>query len=255
MPETETKSEVFTMAEMEDGEERVNKRSLTFETYVQPFLAELFGTILFVFVACSSAIGNTGPGIIQPALASGLAVGVLITVFGKISGGHFNPVVSLIFYFCGGMELVLLVPYFVAQMVGSIAGAGLARAVYPSSQYQVSHGGAFSTVFDDLAEATLTEVITTTILTFVVAMMAVNKRTSSPVAPFCVGLIVAANIWAGGPVSGACMNPARAFGPAVVANHWTYHWVYWAGPICGVIVSASVVRLLFGDKKTRIVFK
>ncbi|KAF7705253.1 hypothetical protein HF521_020539 [Silurus meridionalis] len=86
-------------------------------------------------------------------------------------------------------------------------------------------------------------------------MGAVNGRTRCQFAPFLIGLTVTANILAGGMVSGACMNPARAFGPAVVANHWAYHWVYWIGPMTGALLTVCIVRLLMGDKKTRIIFK
>uniref|UniRef100_A0A3Q3L2B4 Aquaporin 8a, tandem duplicate 1 n=1 Tax=Mastacembelus armatus TaxID=205130 RepID=A0A3Q3L2B4_9TELE len=237
---TLTKTEVFTVTEIEEPAPDEDARStqtkrLVYEHYVQPCLAELFGTTLFVFVGCASVIGNvTNTGLIQPAVAHGLALGVLITIFGQISGGHFNPVVSLSVYLCGGMELVLLVPYVLAQMLGGMIGAGLSKAMYPLDWYAA---------------------MMTLILTMVVCMGAVNSQTRSPWAPFCIGLTVTANIFAGGMVSGACMNPARAFGPAMAANQWNYHWVYWVGPTCGALLTVILIRLLFGDQKTRIVLK
>uniref|UniRef100_UPI0037E7EC68 aquaporin-8-like n=1 Tax=Semicossyphus pulcher TaxID=241346 RepID=UPI0037E7EC68 len=251
----ETKTEVFTITDERDVRES-NKTRCIFEKYLQPCLAELFGTGLFVFVGCASVIGNVGTvGVIQPAVAHGLALGVLIMVFGQISGGHFNPAVSLMAYLCGGMELLLLVPYVVAQMVGGMAGAGLTKAIYPNSVYAASLGGAFGVSPDALAETTLAEVVMTTFLTTVVCMGAINRKTSSPWAPLCIGLSVTANIFAGGMISGGCMNPARAFGPAVAANHWSYHWIYWVGPVCGALITVSFIRLLFGDQKTRLVLK
>ncbi|XP_051274506.1 aquaporin-8a.1 [Dicentrarchus labrax] len=261
MSGAETKTEIFTVTDMGElmGEKDMSstnmKRSI-FEQYVQPCLAELFGTCLFVFVGCASVIGNVGTaGVLQPAVAHGLALGVAIMMFGQISGGHFNPAVSLSAYLCGGMDLLLLVPYILAQMLGGLGGAGLTRAVYPFNVYNASFGGAFHVVSDDLATVTLAEVIMTTFLTIVVCMGAINSQTRSPLAPFCIGLTVTANILAGGMLSGACMNPARAFGPAVVANHWNHHWIYWVGPTCGALTSVSLIRFVFGDKKTRIVFK
>lgn len=251
----ETKSEVFTITE-EVEVRKMSKKTCVFEKYVQPCLAELFGTGLFVFVGCASVVGNAGSGgVLHPAVAHGLALGVLIMVFGQISGGHFNPAVSVMAYLCGGMELRLLLPYILAQMLGGMAGAGLTKAIYPDTAYAASLGGAFAAAPEALAETTLAEVIMTTFLTTVVCMGAINKRTSSPTAPLCIGLTVTANICAGAVVSGACMNPARAFGPAVVANHWDYHWIYWVGPLCGALVTASFIRLLFGDQKTRLVLK
>nr|XP_020471596.1 aquaporin-8-like [Monopterus albus] len=261
MPETEAKIQVFTV--LESGEAAANggpsstdqKRSI-YEQYVQPCLAELLGTTLFVFVGCASVIGNMDTlTLIQPAVAHGLIVIVLIMMFGEISGAHFNPVVSLCIYLCGGMELVLLLPYVVAQLLGGMIGAGLARVMYTSDLYGASLGGALNPTTSDLGKATLTEVMMTLILTMVVCMGVVNSRTRTPSAPFCIGLTVTANVFAGGLVSGACMNPARAFGPAVVAGHWAHHWIYWVGPSCGALLTVIFIRLLFGDQKTRVVLK
>lgn len=258
MSGAETKADMFTVSdlgEMEAEKDGGNKTRRVFEQYVQPCLAELFGTSLFVFVGCASVVGNVGStGVIQPAVGHGLALAVVITMFGQISGGHFNPAVSLTAYLCGGMELLLLVPYIVAQMLGGMAGAGLTRAVFHANVSEAALGGAFS-VSNDLAVVTLAEMIMTMFLTMVVCMGAINSQTRSPFAPFCIGLTVAANIVAGGMVSGACMNPARAFGPALVNNHWEHHWVYWVGPVCGALATVSLVRFVFGDWKTRIVFK
>ncbi|XP_030255444.1 aquaporin-8a.1 [Sparus aurata] len=260
MSGAETKTEVFTVTDVgepvAEKDTRTNRKRSIFERYVQPCLAELFGTGLFVFVGCASVVGNTGTaGIIQPALAHGLALGVMIQIFGQISGGHFNPAVSLCAYLCGGMELLLLGPYVVAQMLGGMVGAGLSMGVFPLNVSDASLGGAFDVTNKDLAAATLAEVIMTAFLTMVVCMAAINGQTRSQLAPLCIGLTVTANIFAGGPVSGACMNPARAFGPAVVNNHWDHHWVYWVGPVCGALCTTSLIRLLFGDHKTRVVFK
>ncbi|XP_068439437.1 aquaporin-8a.1 [Clinocottus analis] len=259
MSGTELKTEVFAVSEAgESAAARgdTSKKRCIFEQYVQPCLAELFGTCLFVFVGCASVIGNPGAGaVIQPAVAHGLALGVLIVVLGPISGGHFNPVVSLSVYLCGGMGLPLLLPYVLAQMCGGMAGAGLTKAMFPSDVFANSLGGAFSVVGKDQVQTTVAEATMTLFLTTVVCMGAVNKQTRSPGVPLCIGLTVTANIFAGGMLSGACMNPARAFGPAVAANHWSHHWVYWVGPTCGALLTVSFVRLLLGDKKTRVVLK
>ncbi|XP_067345153.1 aquaporin-8a.1 [Channa argus] len=257
MSAAETKAEVLTITAMDDpaAEEdtsSTDKKTRIYEQYVQPCLAELFGTTLFVFVGCASVIGNVGSGVVQPALAHGLALAILIMVFGQISGGHFNPVVSLSVYLCGGMELLLLVPYVLAQMLGGMIGAALAKAIYPPAVYAATFGGALQPLPSELGRCTLAEVMMTLILTTVVWMGAINSKTSSPWGPFCIGLTVTANIFAGGIMSGACMNPARAFGPALAANQWNHHWIYWIGPICGALLTVSFIRLLFGDRKTRV---
>ncbi|KAJ3607816.1 hypothetical protein NHX12_024867 [Muraenolepis orangiensis] len=256
--EPQSKTEVFHVAEgPAAGESPAAGGSPAargmFERYVQPCLAELFGTSLFVFVGCASVIGSL-EGAVQPALAHGLALAVLITVLGGISGGHFNPAVSLSVYMCGGMELPLLAPYVLLQMLGGMVGAGLAKAVSPVPSFDKVQGGA-CVAKAGVADATLAEVVLTLFLTVVVCLGAVNAQTRSPMTPLCVGGTVAACVLAGGAVSGACMNPARAFGPAVVANYWTHHWVYWAGPLGGALLTVIFVRLLFGDQRTRVFLK
>ncbi|CAB1338277.1 unnamed protein product, partial [Coregonus sp. 'balchen'] len=123
--------------------------------------------------------------------------------------------------------------------------------------YASAAGGAFNVVKTSgaIGSATVAEMVMTLFLSLVVCMGAVNGRTRTPLAPLCIGLTVTACILAGGSVSGGCMNPARAFGPAVVANYWEYHWIYWVGPVAGALITGSLVRLLLGDQKTRLVLK
>ncbi|KAL6475126.1 hypothetical protein MHYP_G00161660 [Metynnis hypsauchen] len=260
MTTTESKSELFTIAGAESAQSQKEQASSMgfFERYVQPCLAELLGSTLFIFVGCVSVISNVGvTGSIQPALAHGLALAITVAVFGEISGGHYNPAVSVCVYLLGGMELVLLGPYVLAQMFGGMIGAGLAKAISPSTEFYNASGAAFDAVKSsgDIGPVTVAEMVMTLFLTMVVSMSAVNGRTKSQLAPFCIGLTVTANILAGGMISGACMNPARAFGPAAVAGHWDSHWVYWVGPLAGALLTASIVRLLMGDKKTRVILK
>uniref|UniRef100_A0A8C8IGN1 Aquaporin 8 n=1 Tax=Oncorhynchus tshawytscha TaxID=74940 RepID=A0A8C8IGN1_ONCTS len=220
-----------------DGNSSTEPFRDAFQRYIQPCLAELLGSSLFIFVGCLSVIENTeGTGRLQPALAHGLALGIVIAV-----GGHFNPAVSVSVFLIGGLNITLLVPYILAQMCGGMIGAGLAKVAFGNYLADTQ-----------IVPATVAEVIMTLFLTMVVCMGAVNGRTRSLLAPLCIGLTVTADILAGGAVSGACMNPARAFGPAVVADYWSYHWIYWVGPMSGALLTASFIRLLLGDEKTRV---
>ncbi|MBN3306892.1 AQP8 protein, partial [Amia calva] len=216
-----------------------------YEKYAQPCIAELLGSALFIFVGCSSVIENVeSTGRLQPALAHGLALAIVIAVLGEISGGHFNPAVSLSVYLIGGLNIILLLPYMVAQCCGGLLGAGLAMAISTPVSYDNATGGAFNVVKsnEQIYAAIIAEIVMTLFLTMVVCMGAVNGKSRSPLAPLCIGLTVAADILAGGAASGACMNPARAFGPAVVANYWDYHWIYWVGPMAGALFTAFFIR-------------
>uniref|UniRef100_A0A667Z912 Aquaporin-8 n=1 Tax=Myripristis murdjan TaxID=586833 RepID=A0A667Z912_9TELE len=235
-----------------------NMQTDVFERDIQPCLAEVLGSALFIFVGCLSVIENTeGTGRLQPALAHGLALGIVIAILGEISGGHFNPAVSMSVFLIGGLNVFQLVAYILAQLCGGMIGAGLAKVDFSYINYANSTGASFSTVKQDaqIGPATLAEMVMTFFLTIVVCMGAVNRHTRSLLAPLCIGLTVTADILAGGAISGACMNPARAFGPAVVANYWSYHWIYWVGPMLGAMLTGSIVRLVLGDRRIRVLFK
>ncbi|OXB81858.1 UNVERIFIED_CONTAM: hypothetical protein H355_015055 [Colinus virginianus] len=229
-----------------------------YERYVMPCLAELMGSTVFVFLGCLSVVENTqGTGRMQPALVHGLSVVPIVVMLENISGAHFNPVVSLGVWLIGGMKLIMLIPYCIAQLVGGILGAALTKAVASSGSYTITAGGAFNVIVTDaqIGPALGNEIILTTILMLVVCLSAANGQTKSPLAPVCAALTVTINILAGGAASGPCMNPARAFGPAVVANYWTYHWVYWVGPVIACLISSLLMRFVFGDRKMRLFLK
>ncbi|CAK6961676.1 aquaporin-8a.2 [Scomber scombrus] len=230
----------------------------TYERLCQPCLAEIVGTMFFVFIGCVSVIENVpAAGRLQPALVHGLAVAVMVAVMDNISGSHFNPPFTIAIYLCGGMELIMVGPYLVSQLIGGVLGAGMAKMMVPAERYINATGAAFDIIKSEsqLPGAIFGEVAMTCLVTMVVLLVAVNGKTKTPLAPFLVGCTVIINILAGGDVSGTCLNPARAFGPAVMANYWEYHWVYWAGPIGGGLVAAALLRLILGDHQLRVIMK
>ncbi|XP_056143680.1 aquaporin-8b [Lampris incognitus] len=229
-----------------------------FERLIQPCLAELVGTTFFVFIGCVSVIENVeAAGRLQPALVHGLAVAVMVACMAEISGSHFNPPFTLAIYLCRGMEMTMVAPYLISQVVGGVIGAAMAKAMTTAENYAKAQGAAFAILQsqDQLGGALFGEIAMTCLVTMVVLLGAVNDKSKSPLVPFMVGCTVIINVLAGGDVSGTCLNPARAFGPALVSGYWTYHWVYWVGPISGGLVAAALVRLLLGDRNTRLILK
>ncbi|XP_059204011.1 aquaporin-8b [Centropristis striata] len=229
-----------------------------FERLFQPCVGELVGTTFFVFIGCVSVIENVeAAGRLQPALVHGLAVAVMVACMAEISGSHFNPPFTLAIYLCGGMELNMVAPYLASQLLGGVLGAAMAKLMTSRENFSKAQGAAFAllTSDSDVGGAVFGEVAMTCLVTMVVLLGAVNTSTRSPMVPFLVGCTVIINILAGGDVSGTCLNPARAFGPAIVSNYWVYHWVYWVGPIAGGLLAAALVRLLLGDRKMRLILK
>ncbi|XP_072229407.1 aquaporin-8-like [Leuresthes tenuis] len=253
--------------EMEDVDSALMKRGKKpqmskpcnkYERLYQPCLAEIVGTMFFVFIGCVSVIENVpAGGRLQPALVHGLVVAVMVAVMDKISGAHFNPPFTIAIYLCGGIELMMVGPYLISQLIGGVLGAGMAKLMTPVERYNNVTGAAFDILKSEsqLYRAIFGEVAMTCLVTMVVLLVAVNDKTKNPLAPFLVGCTVIVNILAGGDISGSCLNPARAFGPAVMTNYWTYHWVYWVGPIGGGLLAAALLRLILGDNKIRVVMR
>ncbi|XP_055032464.1 aquaporin-8a.2 [Misgurnus anguillicaudatus] len=225
---------------------------------IQPCVAELVGTMFFVFIGCVSVIENVETaGRLQPALVHGLAVAVLVACMAEISGSHFNPPFTIAIYLCGGMQMAMVVPYIISQLIGGVLGAAMSKVMTSHENYMNATGAAFNILQSDdqLWKAVFAEIAMTCLVTMVVLLGAVNGKSKSPMVPFMVGCTVIINVLAGGDVSGTCLNPARAFGPALMANYWTYHWVYWVGPVGGGLIAAGLVRLLLGDEKIRVILK
>ncbi|XP_036401498.1 aquaporin-8-like [Megalops cyprinoides] len=229
-----------------------------YDKYVLPCVAEFFGTALFIFTGCASVIENSAEtGRLQPALAHGVALAISVAITAGVSGGHMNPAVSLGAAISGGLNIFLLLPYWAAQFCGGLVGAGLARAVSSHVNFINASGGAFNSIKsnDQVGGALVAEIVMTFYLVLTVCMSAINKQSKTPLAPFCIGLTLTVGILGGGGVSGGCLNPARAFGPAVVAGYWPYHWVYWVGPIIAAVLVGLVLRLLLGDPGIRLIMK
>ncbi|XP_036409138.1 aquaporin-8b [Megalops cyprinoides] len=230
----------------------------TFERLIQPCLAELVGTALFVFIGCVSVIENVeATGRMQPALVHGLAVAVLVACMAEISGSHFNPPFTIAIFLCGGVELGMVAPYIISQLIGGVVGAAMSKMMTVEENYAKATGAAFTILQSEeqLPRAIFAEAAMTCLVTVVVLMGALNGKTKSPMVPFLVGSAIIINVLAGADISGTCLNPARAMGPAVMTSYWTYHWVYWAGPIAGSLVAVVFVRLVLGDEKTRLILK
>src|SRR5712692_1655154 len=207
-------------------------------------LAEFIGVLLFVFVGAGSVVTVTGVLKLDPskdaaalvaiALAHGLAIATMVAATARISGGHINPAVTFAMVITGRLKAAVGVLYVAGQLVGAVVGALLLKIVVVDSIE--GNLGAHSLNTHALSSdgaGLLVEIILTFVLVFTVFATAVDKRGLGNAAPIAIGLAILIDHFVGVPLTGASMNPARSFGPALVANAWGDHWVYWLGPLAG----------------------
>jgi aquaporin TIP len=227
----------------------------------EQMIAEFVGTLLFVFIVAASIViyglvvsrGSLDPtlaavGLVPIALAQGLGLGILISNTAHISGGHLNPAVTISVWVAGKIDAVRALLYIVAQLAGAAAGAGILAVIVPKSIWNQTHLGAnsvnlhpFGSINFSPGRAVFFEAVLTFILVYTVFATAVDERGSfKSLSGLPIGLIVAVDILIGGYFTGASMNPARSFGPALIAGHWTDFWVYIIGPVTGGILAAAL---------------
>lgn len=212
----------------------------------QKALAEFVGPMALVFIGGGAAIiasfGVGASGLVTVGLAQGLVIATMVSAVGHVSGGHLNPAVTVGAWVTQKIGSSMALVYIVAQLLGGAAGALLLRAALPKSLWDPSNLSASAVVKGiSSGQAVLIEAILTFFLVWVVFAVAIDPEGSfNKVAGLPIGLVMAMGAFMGGPLTGASMNPARSFGPALVAGHWTNIWVYFVGPIAGAIVAAAL---------------
>jgi len=219
-------------------------------------LAELIGTLLFVFVGAGTVVVVTGVIGVSPlddaaaltaiALAHGLAIAVVVAGTAKISGGHVNPAVTFGAVITGRLKLSTGVLYVGAQFAGAVIGALLLKAaVVGDVEGNLGAHALNLGALDGEGAGVLVEAVLTFVLVFTVFATAIDRRGMGNLAPIAIGLAILIDHLVGVPLTGASMNPARSFGPALVADAWDNHWVYWVGPLAGGGIAALVYYLTF----------
>ena len=209
---------------------------------LQKYMAELVGTFALVFIAVGSNainhLSNGSLGLTGMAIATGTIVMVMIYATGHISGAHINPAVTIAMAATRKISLRDCLAYIISQVSGACAASILLLKLFPSAVSSVNLGATSLGMNISSGTGIIIEAILTFLLVFVIFGVAVDSRSPSGLAGFAIGTFVLLAILVGGPVTGASMNPARSFGPALIAGYWTNHLVYWIGPIIGGIVAA-----------------
>jgi len=226
-------------------------------TSFQKFSAEFIGTFALVFFGAGSICadrylqGSGGVGLLGIALAHGLAIGIMVSALGHISGGHFNPAVSIAFWVTKRVGTIEIALYWAAQLFGAIAAAFILKAMIPEETWRAVALGTPSVVRDfSRLSAMILEAICSFFLVLVVFATAVDQRgTFRSIAGFGIGLTITLGILVIAPFTGAAMNPARALGPAIASNHYTNWGVYWIGPLAGGFLAGLLYDSLFLKKQ------
>ncbi len=216
------------------------------------FAAEFIATMIFVFIGAGSIVvtgtmigdGITPASLVAIALAHGMTITVLVAATSHISGGHINPAVTFATWLAGRMDTAKGVMYVVAQLAGAIAGAYLIAAVIPDAA-EGNLGAHGLGIGVSAGSGLLAEIALTFILVFVIFAVAIDPRGPQYLAPIAIGLAVFVDHLLGVTITGASMNPARSFGPALVAWDWGHHWIYWVGPGVGAALAALGYRFAF----------
>jgi len=221
-------------------------------------LAEFLGTFFLCFAGIGAILSATatvggGGGLVAIALAHGIALSVAVNAFGGVSGAHFNPAVTIAALVTGRADVPKAVGYILSQLAGATAAAKACAMAFPANAVAEANLGiplpaswaSPGTVFG-------VEMILTFLLVVAIFGTALDPRGDIvKIGGFGIGLTVTFDILAGGPVTGASMNPARSFGPALVQGYWEWHGFYWVAPIAGAVLGALVYHHLILDKEKK----
>jgi aquaporin related protein len=237
----------------------------SFRADVVAAFIEFFGTMMFLLIglggvqaaatsnsaALAAAVTQNGGAqsintvasiqqLLYAAVSMGLALLATVWMFYRVTGGVFNPAVSFTLFLVGAIGPVRFVLYFVAQMAGAIAASAILAGLLPGPLAVTPSLGANTTK----AQGLFIEMFITAALCLAVLMLAVEKHKATPLAPVAIGLTLFGCHMFALVYTGAGMNSARAFGPAVITGFNDDHWIYWVGPFLGSLLATAVYFLL-----------
>lgn len=223
---------------------KVKRASQAIPAYSRELVAEFVGTFALVFAGTGAVMVNT---ITDGALTHlgisivfGAVVAAMIYALGHISNAHFNPAVTLAFYSSGFLSKEKVLPYIFSQVLGAILGSLLLLL----SLGKVANMGATMPLNNNWQQSFILETVLTYILITVILGSGLDRRAHNGFAGLAIGLTVGLEAAFMGPITGASMNPARSFSPALVGGDWSHQWLYWVAPILGGQIAVWVYRYL-----------
>jgi aquaporin Z len=214
---------------------------------VNKLAAEFFGTFALVFAGTGAIVINdvTGGAVTHAgiALTFGLVVLAMIYTVGDVSGAHLNPAVTLGFFAAGRCGMTTVFSFIVSQLLGAAAASLLLRFLFPQNATL-----GITLPAGSVLQSFILEVVLTFILMWVILSVSTGAKEKGITAGIAVGSVIGLEAMFAGPISGASMNPARSFGPALVSMHFEYLWIYLVAPVLGALIAVPVCRLICPEK-------
>jgi len=228
----------------------VNLRAWLAEA-ISTFALVFFGPLSVIMAAAAFGDGLSIEGILLISFAHGGAIGLMVYSFGHVSGAHINPAVTIPMIITKKIGAADGAGYIVCQIIGAIIAAFTLAAILPDLGAQVNfgtQGGPSDLINQNEMSGLFLEMIFTFFLVLVIFMTAVHKKAAAGWAGFSIGGMIFLLHLVGVPLTGASMNPARTFGPALASGFWEFHWIYWVGPIIGGIIAGLIMNYVFVKK-------
>ncbi|XP_017108120.2 aquaporin isoform X1 [Drosophila bipectinata] len=219
--------------------------------------AEMIATAMLMFLGCMGCVQNAViiNSNFQGSLNFGFVVLICIQCFGCVCGAHLNPAVTLAQYIYNMISLPMALAYFVAQMVGAFIGYGLLKAVLPDSAIYSSdtpNGVCITALNSTLTSwqgVTVEFLITCVLIAICCGVWDPRNAKNTDSVAVRFGLAISCLSLTAGQLTGASMNPARSFAPAVWNGAWENHWIYWVGPMAGALVSSLIYKYVFRSRE------
>jgi aquaporin TIP len=209
------------------------------------YWAEFLGTFALCFVGQGAIVVQhiLGHGdLLTIAIAHGLVLGAMISALGSVSGGHFNPAVTFGFVVTGRQSMTSAITYWISQLLGAAIASVALRAAVPGEAGDAVHYGVPAIAAGiGVSQAFILEFVLTFLLVTSVWGTTVDER-APRIGGFGIGLTLMVGILVAGPLTGGAMNPARAFGAALVSGNWGGHWLYWLAPMLGGAAAARAYK-------------
>ena len=225
----------------------VNPRNW-FAEAIATYALVFFGPLAIILSVVAFGDGLSIESIIMIALGHGAAIGLMVYAFGHISGAHINPAVTIPMMITKKISVADGIGYIIFQLIGAVVAAFSLKAILPEIGAKVNFGtqGGPSELLNSSIIAGITvEIILTFFLVTVIFLTAVHKKAPAGIHGISIGGMVFLLHLVGVPLTGASMNPARTFGPAVVSGFWELHWLYWVAPIIGGIIAGVIMNYIF----------